>query len=64
MSSFEGVLDILKQVSLLQEEGSRIGVSDDQAGLCCMVGRVGFVQGTFVQVTFVLVTFVQMKKLT
>ena len=28
-----------------------------------MVGKVGFVQGTFVKVTFVLVTFVQMKKI-
>ena len=47
-----------------KKEQEEIGVSDDQAGLCCMVGKVGFVQGTFVQVTFVLVTFVQMKKLT
>ena len=42
-----------------KKEQEEIGVSDDQAGLCCMVGKVGFVQGTFVQVTFVLVTFVK-----
>ena len=29
-------------------EVTGVGVSDDQAGLCCIFGRGGFVQGTFV----------------
>ena len=61
---FQPQLHLGSPHSAPKKEQEEIGVSDDQAGLCCMVGKVGFVQGTFVQVTFFLVTFVQMKKLT